>query len=377
MTPIVKEQTAEHTKTIAAIILKLAQLGHEVSFTQPITTGPLITTFRFIPKAATKVAQICSCADDLALALGAEDVLVRRLPGEGVIGVSVPNASRTMVLWRDNMQPADASYTIPLNLGVDSQGRPYRDDLAKLPHLLIAGTTGAGKSTEVNAILASLIYWRTPDQIEFYLSDTKQVEFGLYAGAPHVKAIAQSMYTTWEMMDELTNDMETRLQTIGKAGCRNIAEYNGTRTKSVDGCHVHDPNQAMPYKILVIDELADVLGGDKRGEAKIAQQKLGRIVQKSRAAGVHVIAATQRPSVNIVAGSLKANFPARLTFRLPSDTDSRTVIGESGAEHLLQRGDMLYISGNTPGVKRLHAAYADIADIKQIVGMSKLQYAQP
>jgi S-DNA-T family DNA segregation ATPase FtsK/SpoIIIE len=357
-------------KVIAAITMKLAQLGHEVTFTDPITTGPLITTYRFTPRNATKVAQIVSCAEDLAIALHVEDVLIRRLPGEGVIGVSVPVplAQRTQVNWRDTLTHDAVSNTalIPLNLGVDSQGRLYRDDLTKCPHLLIAGSTGSGKSTFLHSVIASLMYWRGPDQVQFVLSDTKNVEFGHFIGAPHLLfEPATSMYRTWELLDWLIEEMERRLQIIGRGGARNIAEYmkQGVTAK---------PMHPMPYIVLVIDELADVLGGDKRGEAKIAQAKLGRIVQKSRAAGVHCIAATQRPSVDIIAGSIKNNFPARLTFRLSSGSDSRTVVSQEGAEHLLAQGDMLYQGPSAQGLKRLHAAYASIDDIEQCVSLAKL-----
>ena len=357
--------TDDQKQIITTVVIKLSQLGHEVSWQEPITTGPVITTYRFAPRSATKVSQICSAAQDLALALKVEDVVVRRLPGEGVIGVSVPNATRTMVLWRDTLSLEDTS-PIPLNLGVDSQGRLYRDDLAKLPHLLVAGSTGGGKSTWLNSAIASLMYWRTPEQVRFILSDTKQVEFTHFRGAPHLLCEpCGSMYQTWEAMDWLIDQMEARLKTIGCWSCQNITQY-----------HQKNPQHQMPYYILIIDELADILGGDKRGEAKIANAKLGRIVQKSRAAGVHVIAATQRPSVNIVAGSIKANFTARLTFRLPSDADSRTVINGSGADHLLSQGDMLYIGSMTPGAKRLHSAYASLDDIKQAVEVASLRYAQ-
>jgi S-DNA-T family DNA segregation ATPase FtsK/SpoIIIE len=359
--------TEDQLRIIATITVKLAQLGHEVSFVEPITTGPMISTYRFAPRSATKVSQITGCAQDLALALGAEDVLVRRLPGEGVIGVSVPNATRTTVLWRNMLaQPPDAMH-IPLNLGVDSEGKLYRDDLAKAPHLLIAGTTGSGKSTCVTSIIASLMYWRSPDQIRFVLSDTKNVEFGYFIGAPHLLFDpVTTMYQTWEKLDWLIEEMERRLKIIGNAGCRNILEYHGSPLGD---------RLSLPYIVLVIDELADVLGGDKRGEGKIADQKLGRIVQKSRAAGVHVIAGTQRPSVNIVSGSIKANFPARLAFKLVSDIDARTVAC-AGAEHLLPRGDMLYQGPAAPPLTRLHSAYADIEDIKQCVQVAKMKSQQ-
>ena len=367
--PDVPLLTAEQQATVVAITVKLAQLGLEVIFQHPVTTGPLITTYRFAPRSATKVNAIVGCAQDLALTLAVEDVLVRRLPGEAVIGVSVPNKHRMSVLWRDTLAKPDASALIPLNLGVDSEGKLYRDDLTKCPHLLIAGTTGGGKSTLLHTLIASLMYWRSPERVQFVLSDTKNVEFGHFIGAPHLLfEPATSMYTTWERMDWLIDTMEDRLHVIGRAGYRNIIDYN----KGPWSTASHIPK--MNYIVLVIDELADVLGGDKRGEAKIANAKLGRIVQKSRAAGVHVIAATQRPSVNIVAGSIKSNFPSRLTFRLPSEMDSRTVISSGGAEHLLAQGDMLYQGPANAGLKRLHAAYASIEDVKQCVSVARMQH---
>jgi S-DNA-T family DNA segregation ATPase FtsK/SpoIIIE len=219
--------TDDQQRTIIAITMKLAQLGLEVSFVDPITTGPIVTTYRFVPRSASKVSQIAGCAQDLALTLAVEDVLVRRLPGEAVIGVSVPNKIRSSVNWRDTLAQPTNDIVLPLNLGVDSEGQHYVDDLTKCPHLLIAGTTGSGKSTELNSIIASLLYWRKPDQVQFLLSDTKNVEFGYFIGAPHLLyEPATTMYRTWELLDWIINEMDRRLDLIGKAGFRNIGEYN-------------------------------------------------------------------------------------------------------------------------------------------------------
>jgi S-DNA-T family DNA segregation ATPase FtsK/SpoIIIE len=348
----------EQKKIIVAIQLKLAQLGHEVMWQEPITIGPLISTYRFLPKASTKISQITSCADDLTLALACdEDVLVRRLPGEAVLGISVPNKTRKPVLWRDTLAPAEAN--IPLNMGTDSQGLLYRDDLATLPHLLVAGSTGSGKSIWMRAALASLIWWKSPAEIKFALSDTKGVEFPMFDGDPHQwQTRAQSKYTTWETLDNLYAETERRMKCFAFEQKRNIQEYNKTSPR-------------IPYIIMFIDELATVLEGDKRGETKIAQSKLGRIVQLSRAAGVHIIAGTQRPSVDVVAGSIKNNFPARLSFRVSSGFDSRTVVNQDGAEHLISRGDMFYLSPNKAALARLHAAYADDSDLKQCIKISR------
>lgn len=350
--------TDPQKQIVMAIAIKLAQLGHEVTFVEPVTEGPLITTYRFVPKAAAKVAQIAACAPDIALALHVEDVVVRRLPGEGAVGISVPNVERKPVLWRDLLASPDAGSALPLNFGVNSEGKPYREDLAKLPHLLITGSTDGGKSVLLRSLIASLMLWRNPNEVQFLLSDCKRVEFGHFIGAPHLLfEPCKTMYETWERMDWLLAEVDRRLRILECWQERNIADYNK-----------RNPDGRLPYIVFVVDELFKVLSaGDKRGEAKIGSQKLSRIVSESRAAGIHVIAATQRSSVDVITGSIKANFPARLTFRLPSQEDSRTIIGHSGAEHLLARGDMFYCSPNHPATLRLHSGYATTEDIRWCV----------
>jgi S-DNA-T family DNA segregation ATPase FtsK/SpoIIIE len=347
--------TAEQDDTILRILVKLTSLGHDIKFQEPITVGPLITTYRFAPKSSTKVAQIVSCADDLTIALACDqDVMIRRLPGEAVIGISVPNRKRQAVLWRDTLASPNDRVAIPLNMGTDEQGALARDDLTLLPHLLVAGSTGSGKSTWMNSAIASLIYWRPADKLHIALSDTKNVEFTLFDGASHLWCPrATSRYATWEILDELFAEIERRMARFAKLHVRNISENNALAR-----------GQPEPYIVLFIDELATVLEGDKRGESKIAQSKIGRIVQLSRAAGIHIVAGTQRPSVDVVVGSIKNNFPARLAFRVASGFDSRTVINQDGAEHLINRGDMLYQSPNQAGVKRLHASLARDEDLK-------------
>lgn len=352
-------------KVITTIVLKLMQLGHEVTFCDPITRGPLITTYRFAPKAALKVSQICGLSQDIALALGAEDVVIRRLPGEAVIGISVPNVERTLVHWRNTLERSDA--ILPLNLGVDQHGNLFRADLTTLPHLLIAGSTGSGKSTLLNSMLASLCYWRSADEVKLVLSDTKQVEFSIFDPMPHLLyPRATTKYQTWEYMDTLIQETEKRLETIAKTGFKNISEYNRKFLHS-------NPKYTLPYIILVIDELYDILGGEARGESKVANAKLQTIVGRSRASGIHVIAATQRSSVDVVKGTAKSNFPARISFRLPSEADSRTILGQSGAEHLITCGDMWFLSPSHPALIRLHSAIADQNDIRACLDLSQMR----
>jgi S-DNA-T family DNA segregation ATPase FtsK/SpoIIIE len=355
--------TDEQLDTIAKITIKLTELRYDAKFIPPVSVGPLISVFRFLPTNQTRVSNLEGLATDFAVLLGVEDVFVKRLPGESAVGVFVPNKIRTLVKFLDcigNVWKVRNELKLPLNLGVDYLGLPCVVDLSDLPHLLIAGSTGSGKSTLLSSIIASLCYCVGPERVQIILSDTKNVEFGHFVGAPQLLfEPATSVYQTLERLDWVIDEMEDRLKTIGKAGHRNIHEYN---TAS-------NPKGPFPFIVIIIDELADLMmfKGSKKGESKIAEEKIAKIVQKSRAAGIYFIAATQRPSVNVVAGSIKANFPARLTFRLPSEFDSRTVIGTGGAEHLISQGDMLFVNPNKPGLQRLHAPYARIKDIKACV----------
>jgi DNA segregation ATPase FtsK/SpoIIIE, S-DNA-T family len=361
MTQITDEQLA----IVAQITVKLATLGHELKYVPPISTGPFVTTYRFEPKGMAKVNQICSLSEDIALSLRVEDVLIRRIPGEAVIGITVPNKQRTLVLWQDTIVhvPNTSDNPLPLNFGVDSLGHPFTDDLTKCPHLLIAGSTDSGKSVLLRSLLATLVYLKTPEEVQLILSDTKQVEFGDFVGMRHLLFDpATTKYQTLERMDWISEEVERRLKVIARCGKQNILQYNQF---SRLGSEEKSDLPKLPYIVLVIDELADIVGsGGEKGEKKIAEAKLSRIVQKSRAAGVHVLAATQRPSVDVISGSIKANFPARLSFRLPTETDSRTVLGHGGAEHLLSRGDMFYLSPSRPALARLHSSYASSEYLK-------------
>lgn len=377
--------TDEQLGVVTKVTIKMMELGLNVKFIPNISVGPIISIYRFLPQGSTRVSMIEALADDFAVVLGVEDVMVKRMPGESAVGIMVPNKNRTIVkyldtataVWKANQGDDCPTSGVPLGFGVDHLGNPFVEDLTALPHLLIAGSTGSGKSTLVSSILASLIFVKRSNEVKLILSDTKNVEFGHFIGAPHLLFTpATSVYQTMEQMEWLVDEMDKRLKTIGSQGCRNIFEYkekaNAIERLQNTGFPCSKAAE-IPFIILVIDELADILGdrsksGDKGpGIGKVAEGLLAKIVQKSRAAGVYVIAATQRPSVNIVSGSIKANFPARLSFRLPSGHDSRTVLGIEGAEHLLSRGDMMYVSPNRPGISRLHAPWASIQDINNAV----------
>jgi S-DNA-T family DNA segregation ATPase FtsK/SpoIIIE len=315
-----------------------------------------------IPQGSTKVSHLEGIAEDLALALQVESVLVRSLPSEGCVGIFIPRPPDEieMVMWRDllGITPASSKMTLPICLGVDWLGTPVYDDLAMLPHLLVAGTTGGGKSVFMRSIIASIVY---NGNNKIVLSDTKGVEFTEFIGNSSLWSgtngeIATSPMRTIEQMDLLCKETDDRLDLFGKFNYRNIAEYNQG---------ISDKDR-IPYIILVIDELADIvfLPGEKGRASKIGADKLDYLTRKARAAGIHVIAGTQRPSVDTVKGVIKANFSARIAFKTASSIDSKVILDEVGAENLLKRGDMLYKSPNHPGLQRLHSGYASSADIK-------------
>jgi S-DNA-T family DNA segregation ATPase FtsK/SpoIIIE len=349
--------TPEQKLVIMRIAAKFASLGHDLTFVEPVTTGPIVTTYRFAPKINSKLTQITSLSEDLAMFLSVESVVIRRLPGEAYIGVTVPNATRVIPLWRDNLSDP-ATPGIPLNLGVDEHGKRFINDLTALPHLLVAGSTGSGKSVMLRSLVTSLAFWSDPSEIKLVLSDTKQVEYTVLEHDSHLwYPRCTTTMETLQAMDGLIQEMERRLKSLAQHGVMNI--------------HQLTPGRRPPYIVLVIDELADFMGKSADKEvSKLATAKLGLIVQRSRATGVHVIAATQRPSVDVVTGTVKSNFPARLSFRLPTEADSRTILGHSGAENLLSVGDCWYQSPLAPQTRRLHSYYATLQDITQCLELA-------
>jgi S-DNA-T family DNA segregation ATPase FtsK/SpoIIIE len=357
--------TNEQIGTLAKLSTKLASLGCDGEFLPEVSEGPVVTLYRFQPKAATRVSQVENLYKDMAIALGVDTVQVNRIPGESCIGIYVPNKIRKDLLFKDAVTAVWQSKAyIPLCLGIDTMGHLVVEDLASLPHLLIAGTTGGGKSTLLKSILAALEYCKSTDQVRLVLCDPKQVEMKLFEKSPHLlHSIAYSTKEILERMEWLLSDVETRLSTFARSDVVNIEEYNKIRWR-------------LPYIVLVIDELADPLGDIEKDEdrkktlGKLCEFYLGRIAAKARATGIHIIAATQRPSVKVVEGNIKANFPARISFKLPSGYDSRTVLDVLGAEQLLSQGDMLFLSPNSQAIRRIHAPKAEKEDIKMAIEMA-------
>jgi DNA segregation ATPase FtsK/SpoIIIE, S-DNA-T family len=363
--------TPEQRNVVDSILQKVDNLGKHVEFLEPVTVGPLISTYRFEPLHKTKVAHLESMMKDFAIAVHADTLVVKRMPGEGCVGVFVPNSERTIITLGETLKNVaafmakktkDGHKPIPLNFGIDSQGHPFVDDLTTQPHIIIGGSTDSGKSTCAGGILLSMALFMSPKELKIAISDTKRVDFEpYYRNLPHLAMpIAKDVYSTMAMLEMVRREVETRLVELSRGShpSRNITEYNE-----------QNPDKPMSYLVVYIDELADVIGdGINKEESKACSQKLGAIVQRSRAVGIYVIAATQRPSVNVVKGSIKANFPSRVAFRLPSVTDSKTVLnGTKGAECLMSRGDMFYSSSNRSELLRLHAPFTELAVVKQLI----------
>jgi len=365
-----EELTEEQGEIVDIINEKIEVLGKHAKFVGPVTKGPIISTFRFFPLLRTKVAHLESIHKDVAVALGAEAVLIKRMPGESAVGFFIPNKKREIVQFKDTLrhvtewmqedQP-DGHLPIPINFGITSDGYPFVDDLTTLPHLLIAGTTGGGKSTLLHAVVDSMCWTMEPTQLQMYISDTKTVEFKHFHSLPHLRApIATDRFAVMKYFEDTLEETERRYRIFGDAGVRNIHEYNARQPEE----------KKMPYIVFVIDELADLMGSNvERDKAKMASDMLSAIVAKSRGSGIYMIAATQRPDVKQIKGSIKSNFPSRLSFRLPSQADSKTILNTKGAEGLMMKGDMLYMSSTSPELRRLHAPYMSLDESKEMIEM--------
>ncbi len=343
--PIIDE--SYFRKTAEALRHTLLTFGVEIESGEVnILPGPIITRFEFKPASGIKVSQILNLADDLALAMQAERIrIVAPIPGKPAVGIEIPNKAKRGIYIKEIISsPAftDSDARLLLALGKTISGEPYVVDLARMPHLLIAGSTGSGKSVCLNCLLTSLIYRLHPDEIRFILIDPKRLELSVYDGLPHLeRPVITEMKDAEKILSDAVIEMEDRYRTLARAGVRNIYEYN-SREK-----------QILPYLIIVVDELADLMmSGLSRVESLIT-----RLAQMARAVGIHLVLATQRPSVDVITGLIKANFSTRIAFQTASKVDSRTILDANGAEKLLGRGDMLF---STPGLSepiRIHGAY--------------------
>jgi S-DNA-T family DNA segregation ATPase FtsK/SpoIIIE len=334
----------------------LASFGVGAKVTH-IERGPSITRYELRPERGVKISKIASLADDLALALAATSVRIEApIPGKSAVGIEVPNSTVSVVAIREILDAIPNRGTIPplwMALGKDITGRPVFGDLGKMPHLLVAGATGSGKSVCLNTIIASLLVSATPDQVQLLMIDPKRVELTVYNGIPHlIKDVIVDARLAAGALFEMTKEMDTRYERFAKAGVRKIEEYNAKY-----------PDEKLPFVVIVIDELADLM---LVAPAKV-ETTIMRLAQLARATGIHLIVATQRPSVDVITGLIKANIPSRIAFAVSSQVDSRTILDMAGAERLLGRGDMLYLPIDAPKPVRAQGAYITGNEVNRLV----------
>ena len=339
-----------------------------------INPGPLVTTFEFKPEAGVKYSRVTGLADDLCLAMRAESILIERMPGKSTVGIQVPNHERETIHLRDVIESetfAKARSRLTLSMGKDINGRIVTADLASMPHILIAGSTGSGKSVAINAMIMSLLYRTTPDQVRLILVDPKRVELGMYEGIPHLfTPIITEPKAAANALRNAVREMERRLKLLASRSVRHIDQYNklfeGSMPSLFDQGEQEEP---LPYIIIIIDELADLMMLDRAN----VEESVTRLAQMSRAVGIHLILATQRPSVDVITGLIKANIPTRISFRLATKVDSRTILDSNGAEALLGRGDLLFLPPGTSRLVRLHAPYVSEKETAAVVDFWKSQ----
>ncbi len=380
---------------------KLADFGVEGRVVE-VMPGPVITMYELEPAAGVKINRITNLADDLALALMAPSIrILAPIPGKSVIGIEIPNLKREPVFLKDvlyNDAFLKSSHRLPIALGVDFVGSPVIADLAKMPHLLIAGTTGSGKSVALNAMICSILFKAQPDDVKFLMVDPKRLELSSYEGIPHLMhPVVVDPKKASQVLRWTVEEMERRYKIISALGVKSIDAYNemiltGPKDRAdaalKDLKNDNQPDAGaldsstkdiqpfihvrLPYIVVVIDELADLM----MVASNDVQESLTRLAQMARAAGIHLILATQRPSVDVITGLIKANFPTRISFKVSSKIDSRTIIDQPGAEQLLGAGDMLFIPPGTSKLTRIHGAYLSDSEISRIVEFLKRQ-AQP
>jgi DNA segregation ATPase FtsK/SpoIIIE, S-DNA-T family len=355
-----KMDEAELKDCARAIEEKCGEFEVEGHVTQ-INPGPVVTTFEFKPEAGIKYSRITGLGDDLCLALRAESILIERIPGKSTVGIEVPNPRRETIALRDVIESPEFSHSsskLTLPLGKDLIGRIRTTDLTQMPHLLIAGSTGTGKSVFINSLLMGMLYKATPEEMKLVLVDPKRLELGLYADIPHLfTPVVTDAKVAANVLRNATREMERRLKLLAQRGARNIEQYNRTFEKSQSLSLFENAEEEghrpLPYLVIVIDELADLMMVDTSG----VEESITRLAQMARAVGIHLILATQRPSVDIITGLIKANFPARISFRVASKVDSRTILDSNGSESLLGKGDMLFLPAGSSRLHRIHGPY--------------------
>ncbi len=369
--------------TAARIKAKFEEFNVLGNVTQ-INPGPVVTTFEFKPDAGIKYSRITNLTEDLCLGLQAESILIERIPGKPTVGVEVPNTRRELIALRQMLESEEFTQShsyLTIAMGKDINGRIRVAALEAMPHLLIAGSTGSGKSVMINSMIMSILYKATPDDVRMIMVDPKRVELGMYEGIPHLltPVITDPKKATNALRNAVL-EMERRLRLLAENGVRNIDQYNKKirqlqaqpRDLFPEEEQTQEDLKPLPYILILIDELADLM----MLEGKNVEESVTRLAQMARAVGMHLVLATQRPSVDVITGLIKANFPARISFRVATRVDSRTILDVMGAEHLLGKGDMLFLPPGSSRLTRVHGAFVTESEINRVVDFWKEQ-AQP
>ncbi len=348
-----------------------------------VRPGPVVTVFEFEPAAGVKVNKIVNLSDDLALALRATSIrIIAPIPGKSVVGIEIPNQDREMIYFKEVIDAPEfknAKSPLTMALGKDISGDIYVADLQKMPHMIVAGATGAGKSVSVNAMILSILYKATPEEVRFVMIDPKMLELSAYDGIPHLltPVITDSRKAS-ATLKSIVNEMINRYKLMSELGAKNMTEYNEMvleleeerrKNKKPIVTEEEEKHKKMPFIVVIIDELADLM----MTAGKDVEESLVRLAQMARASGIHIILATQRPSVDVITGLIKANFPARIAFQVPSRTDSRTILDSMGAETLLGNGDMLFMPPGSSKLIRLHGVFVSGKEIRKATEYLKKQ----
>ncbi|MDX2152724.1 MAG: DNA translocase FtsK [Bryobacteraceae bacterium] len=348
-----------------------------------INPGPVVTTFEFKPEAGIKYSRITTLTEDLCLGLQAESIIIERIPGKPTVGIEVPNSKMEVISLRQILESDEfrkAESRLCISMGKDANGRIKVASLETMPHVLIAGSTGSGKSVMLNTLIMSVLYKSTPDEVRMIMVDPKRLEMGLYEGIPHLLTpVITDPKKATNALRNAVHEMERRLKLLASQGVRNIDQFNRKMRQLQNeprSLFEDDSNQEMdedlrplPYILIIIDELADLMMLERAG----VEESVTRLAQMARAVGMHLVLATQRPSVDVITGLIKANFPARISFRVATRVDSRTVLDSMGAEHLLGRGDMLFLPPGSSRLVRVHGAFVTETEINRVVEFWKEQ----
>jgi S-DNA-T family DNA segregation ATPase FtsK/SpoIIIE len=374
---------AQELKDIAARIKSKFEEFNVLGSVVQINPGPVVTTFEYKPEAGIKYSRITTLTEDLCLGLQAESILIERIPGKPTVGIEVPNSRREVISLRQVLESeefAKSPSPLTISMGKDISGRIKVSALDSMPHLLMAGSTGSGKSVMLNTMIMSILYKATPDEVRMIMVDPKRVELGIYEGIPHLLTpVITDPRKATNALKNAVFEMERRLKLLASHGVRNIDQFNrkirhiqqGPRSLFEEETisDIDEMLEPLPHILIIIDELADLMMLERAG----VEESVTRLAQMARAVGMHLVLATQRPSVDVITGLIKANFPARVSFRVATRVDSRIILDVMGAEHLLGRGDMLFLPPGSSRLIRVHGAFVTEGEIEQVVGYWKEQ----